>query len=356
MIYSLNETPVKTSVNYGLNNIKVEIDIDEVKQTIRKNGEFSNVSFETEELDKINVNIDEVAESINSKIGLALDSYKVISIEVPDFVELKTPVIIDCLFDDDNQVLIDNVKVKMGKNAKANFIFNYASEIDSDKYFHYLIQETDLADNAECNIIISNLISSEANSFIAVENNVNENAKLTHTLIELGGNQKVSNYYTKLSGDDSKNFVKNIYLGNKNNLIDINYNIDAIGKRTKCNIESQGAIAGKAKKNFKGVIDFKEGSTKSNGVENENCMILSEEAKSKSLPMLLCHEEDVYGEHGVSSGKPDESKLFYIMTKGISYDDARKLLVRANFNNIIKTIDNENLKDAINNKIEELIK
>lgn len=355
-MYTLNETPVRTSKNYGINNIKIDLNMDEVKQIINKNGEFNNVSFETEELDKIKVNIEEKQELFSSKIGLVFDNFKEITIEVPDFVELKVPVVIDCLFDEDNKVLIDNIKVKLGKNSKASFIINYSNELDLDKYFHYLKQETILNDNSECNIIISNLISGEANSFIAVENELKENAKLSYTLIELGGNNRISNYYSKLIGDNSKNFVKNIYLGNKKNIIDINYNIDVFGKKANCNIESQGAISDEARKNFKGTIDFKQGSTKAKGIENENCMILSDKAKSKSLPMLLCHEEDVYGEHGVSSGKPDESKLFYIMAKGISYNDARELLVRANFNNIVNTIENDSLREAINNKIEEILK
>lgn len=355
MLKTLNETPVRTSVNYGLNDVKLELDVETLNNRANQSI-FDNLSFETEELEKINVDIDDSnKEEFTSRIGLNFSSSKKILIEVPAFTELKMPVVIDCLFDEDNQILIDNVEIKMGKNSKAVFLLHYNSDVDSTEYFHQLNQITKLEENSEATIIISNLISSEAKSFIAVENEVEENASLTHILVELGGNIKVSNYYTKLNGDNSKNFVKNIYLGNKNDILDINYSIDAFGKKTKCNIESQGAIKDKAKKNFKGVIDFKEGSTKSNGIENENCLILSEEAKSKSLPVLLCHEEDVYGEHGVSSGKPDESKLFYIMTKGISYNDARKLLVKANFNNIIKDIENEELKEKINEKIEELI-
>ena len=84
-------------------------------------------------------------------------------------------------------------------------------------------------------------------------------------------------------------------------------------------------------------------------------MILSNKAKSKSMPVLLCHEEDVNGEHGVSSGKLDEDKLFYIMTKGISYDDARKLIVKANFNNIINKITNKELKKEIISEIDKKI-
>ena len=83
-------------------------------------------------------------------------------------------------------------------------------------------------------------------------------------------------------------------------------------------------------------------------------MILSDEAKSKSLPMLLCKEEDVEGEHGVSSGKIDESKLFYIMTKGISYEDAKRLIVKANFNNIIKEIELEDMQEKIIEKVDKI--
>ena len=199
------------------------------------------------------------------------------------------------------------------------------------------------------------MLDENANSFLAYENRLNENAKLTNVIVDLGGRNKISNYNTKLLGDCSYNEVKNIYLGAKNDTIDINYNIEAIGKSTKCNIESQGALKDSAKKNFKGIIDFKEGSTKSVGKENENCLILSEKARSRSLPVLLCHEEDVNGEHGISSGKPDKNKMFYMASKGISEADAKKLLVKANFNNILDAITNENLKSEINKRVDELV-
>ena len=84
-------------------------------------------------------------------------------------------------------------------------------------------------------------------------------------------------------------------------------------------------------------------------------MILDDNAKSKSLPMLLCHEEDVEGEHGVSSGKIDENKIFYIMTKGISEEEAKRLIVKANFNKIIKEIDDVKLSYYINEMIDKEI-
>lgn len=449
----LNETSVRTSVNYGINNIKVEFDLPD--ENTKRN--FENFSIETEELDKIKVqisgvngneneannlkeknveegnfqikpikennntnklikkensvsknesNINAEDNKLKSKIGLTFEKYKKIEISIPDNAEIKNEILLDFLFDEDNNYLVDNVKINIGKNSKANFILHYYSEEqesninqaisneindtntnaeksrknietknniinskiinendDEEKIeaenqiqnFHNLLLETNLEENAECKITLANILDENANSFLAYENRLNENAKLTNVIVDLGGRNKISNYNTKLLGDCSYNEVKNIYLGAKNDTIDINYNIEAIGKSTKCNIESQGALKDSAKKNFKGIIDFKEGSTKSVGKENENCLILSEKARSRSLPVLLCHEEDVNGEHGISSGKPDKNKMFYMASKGISEADAKKLLVKANFNNILDAITNENLKSEINKRVDELV-
>ena len=360
----LNETSVRTSVNYGINNIKVEFDLpDENKQKT-----FENFSISTDEIDKMNIKISDEGneKEFSSKIGLSFKKYKKIAIDVPDNTEIKNTILLDFLFNEDNNYLVDNIKINIGKNAKANFIIHYYSDDfilseSQDKTkneninFHNLLLETNIGDNGECNIICANLLNDDANSFLAFENILNENSRLAHTIVDLGGKNKISNYNSKLVGNCSFNNIKNVYLGAKNDIIDINYNIEAIGKSTKCIIESQGALIDSAKKNFKGIIDFKEGSTKSIGKENENCLILSDKARSRSLPVLLCHEEDVNGEHGVSSGKPDKQKMFYIMSKGISYSDARKLLVKANFNNILDGIENESLNTEINDKIDDKI-
>ena len=70
-----------------------------------------------------------------------------------------------------------------------------------------------------------------------------------------------------------------------------------------------------------------------------------------ALPMLLCTEEDVEGEHSTSSGKADEKELFYIMSRGLSKNEAIKLMVKAKFYDIIERIQEENLKTEV---IEEI--
>ena len=82
-------------------------------------------------------------------------------------------------------------------------------------------------------------------------------------------------------------------------------------------------------------------------------MLLSNTAKSMALPMLLCSEEDVEGNHSSSAGKIDEKELFYIMSRGFEFKEAIKLMVRARFNKILESIENEDLRELILNQIEK---
>ena len=133
---------------------------------------------------------------------------------------------------------------------------------------------------------------------------------------------------------------------------DINYIVDINGQESSVNIDVQGALKDESKKHFKGTIDFKKGCKKAKGNENEFCILLSDKAKSLALPMLLCTEDDVEGNHSTASGKVDNKDLFYIMSRGISYKDAIKLLVKAKFNQIIQTIKDEQLKQEILEQID----
>ena len=68
--------------------------------------------------------------------------------------------------------------------------------------------------------------------------------------------------------------------------------------------------------------------------------------------MLLCTEDDVDGSHSTACGKVENDSLFYIMSRGIEYKEAVKLIVKSRFNNIINNLKDEEIKDAIIERIE----
>ena len=177
--------------------------------------------------------------------------------------------------------------------------------------------------------------------------------QIDYTVVDFGGKNSITNYYTNILGDNGNNTIDTIYLGKEEQLFDLNYIVELRGKKSNVNIEVQGALKDNARKHFKGTIDFKKGCKKAKGNENENCMLLSDTAKSLALPMLLCSEEDVEGNHSSSAGKIGEKELFYIMSRGFELKEAMKLMVRAKFNKILEKISDEELKEQILKEIDD---
>ena len=340
----VNDTPVRTARNFKINNIEVELEIPE------KIAEFKNVEIINEKstidsevsnlpltygngkiLEELNY------ETANSKIRIQTSSKK-------ENIKIRYN------FDNDNLNLINQIEIIA--TGDTNVIIEYKSQT-TQKCLHNGIIRTIANENAKLNVTIVNLLNEESDNFEAIENKLEKNSTVNYTIIDIGGKTSVSNYYSNVIGENADNDLKSIYLGIDEQRKDINYIAELRGTKTNIDIDVQGALKDSAKKNFKGTIDFKKGSKKAKGNENEYCMLLSDKAKSIALPMLLCTEEDVEGNHSTASGKVDEKQLFYIMTRGISYKEAVKLIVKSKFNKIIERISDEDLKEEVLSEIDK---
>ena len=93
--------------------------------------------------------------------------------------------------------------------------------------------------------------------------------------------------------------------------------------------------------------NFKKDCKKAYGSETEFCTLLSTDAKSKALPILLCTEEDVDGKHSTATGQIDDKQMFYLMSRGLNKKEAQKLILKAKFNTIINDLFDESLKNLI---------
>ena len=340
----VNDTPVRTARNFKINNIEVELDLPE-KIAEFKNVEIindkSNIDSEVSNLPLTYGNgkiLEELNyETANSKIRIQTSNKK-------ENIKIRYN------FDDNNLNLINQIEIIA--NGDTNVIIEYKSQT-SQKCLHNGIIRTIANEKAKLNVTIVNLLNENSDNFESIENRLEKNSKVKYTIIDIGGKTSISNYYSNIIGDNAENDLKSIYLGIDNQIKDINYIAELRGKKTNIDIDVQGALKDSAKKNFKGTIDFKKGAKKSKGNENEYCMLLSNKAKSIALPMLLCTEEDVEGNHSTASGKVDMKQLFYLMTRGLSYKEAVKLIVKANFQKIIDRINDEELKNVILKEIDK---
>lgn len=352
----LNETPVRTAKNFKINNIKLEnIEIPEVIpafENVTIIGDTSKIDIKQNAINTDTNLIYGLSDELTNQVKNQANQKIKLNINGIQNEESKTEAEIDFKFDDENPVLIDNIEITAKENTKSTIIIKYDSNKENE-YYHNGIIKAKAEKDSELNIVLVNLMNTKSNNFLAIENNFEENAKINYTIVDFGGKHSITNYYSNLHSDNCDNQLNTIYLGKENQVFDLNYIGELRGKKSNIDIEVQGALKDTSKKHFKGTIDFKKGCKKATGNENEACMLLSNTAKSIALPMLLCSEEEVEGNHSSSAGKIGEKELFYIMSRGFELKEAMKLMVRARFNKILEKIEKEELRKEILQEIDK---
>ena len=339
----INETFVRTSKNYSVNSFSVPDKTFDVEHKT-----FSG--FTTNYNGVLRTNKKLPLSPLCEKAKKEIENAN-ISVKINIDKNYQAPVILNFDFANDDY-LVDSIKIHLEEGIKANLILNYKS---NKKIYHngFISIECEKDSAISCVMIFD--LSKDSDNFISLENAVKENANLNFTMIDFSGNYSVSRYITDLIGDNATSDLKTMYISDKDSKIDLNYAQNIFGKNSNATIKTVGALQGNSTKNFKGIIDFKRGSTKSIGNEEELCLLLSKIAKSKALPLLCCSEEDVSGSHSSATGKIGEKELFYIMSRGLNKTEGLKLLLKAKFSKILDDLFDSELIKEINKRIDEKI-
>ncbi len=146
---------------------------------------------------------------------------------------------------------------------------------------------------------------------------------------ELGGGDTIVHSRGELDGDHSVMKESLCYAGTGRQRLDLFYHITHHGKESESLIDVRGSLAGQSRKIFRGTIDFKRGCSGAEGTEGDYAVQLDPGAKNISLPLLLCTEDNVVGNHASSAGQLDREKMYYLMSRGLSPEEARRIAVES---------------------------
>lgn len=119
-------------------------------------------------------------------------------------------------------------------------------------------------------------------------------------------------------------------------------------------MDASGVLLDRAEKVYRGTVDFKEGAKGARGFEKENTLLFGSEIINKSVPLILCHEEEVEGDHGATIGRIDEKLLFYIKSRGISDEAAKQLMTEAYINAVTDKIGDDETEGRVIKYVSEV--
>ncbi len=166
--------------------------------------------------------------------------------------------------------------------------------------------------------------------------NCSKGGKFQIMTIMTGNGDIYSDNRTELEGDSSSINAEVAYLGKNSQTIDYNIAVNHWDKDTHSEINAAGALMDSAKKVFRGTIDFKTGSSDSKGSENETVIMLGDDVVNKTVPLILCSEENVEGSHGATIGELDDDTLFYFESRGIGREEAERIMAYAALKRLIR--------------------
>ena len=151
----------------------------------------------------------------------------------------------------------------------------------------------------------------------------------------LGGSTIGLGLTANLVGARARLDLNNRYHATHEETLDINHLVRMRGTSTRAQLTESGVLNEAAKKTLRATIDLVRGAKDAQGNEIETVMILGDDVVNKTMPVILCDEDDVAGNHGATIGSVSPEQLDYLAARGLSHQAAEQLFIRALFEDAI---------------------
>lgn len=158
---------------------------------------------------------------------------------------------------------------------------------------------------------------------------LDEGARVNVRHVVLGGGFTATGLAADLRGDRSRIDVDTSYLASGTQQRDFNYIIRHRGRKTVSNMDANGVLTGTSTKCLRGTIDLIHGAKGAEGNERETVLLASKGVDNKTVPNILCDEDDVAGNHGATIGHVRPEQLFYAACRGLSQEQTEALFLSA---------------------------
>lgn len=232
--------------------------------------------------------------------------------------------------------------------AKVEIIeyFYYDGEPKSE-YFNNIVNEIYIGRNAALQYYKKQDEAFKAVHIALNAVRVKENARFESYCFQSGAD--LARHETKISlrEKNASTRVNAAYVMNGWATIDTTTDISHFAPQTFSRQLVKGVVGGQARGVFQGKIHIAPNAVKTEGYQLHKAMLLSDTAEIDVKPELEIYADDVKCSHGAAGGEPDPEQLFYLRSRGIGEEEARKLLIDAFVLEAFENLENEDLRQWI---------
>jgi len=334
----------------------VFIDGFEHNKIIFINGRIEKIDFNYEDENKIEIS-DEIEKKLlfdseNSLIDLNnAFTNKTFKVLIKENYSLKKPLIV---------YHTTNEKIKSKSiNLRLDFELEQNSSLRLIDYF------TDNVDKNFLNILYNfNLKKDSILKNYKIDKFKNDSLKYSFNNIEQGANSVSetfilsagSSYFKNeincnLNGEYSSAFVNGIFSLQENQQHEIRTTINHLVENTKSYQLIKSVLGKLSKAAYQGKIFVNSKAQKTDGYQLSKAILLDETSEFNAKPELEIYADDVKCSHGSASGSLDENSIFYLMSRGLNYQQSKKLLINGFLLDVVEKITDSEIKNLIKNII-----
>ena len=320
------------------------------------NGKVEKLDFDFEDKDKIEINEDSKP---NDKLGnanslidlnsaLTNRSYKIL---VKENYSFNKPLIVYHI--SNNKIKFNNINLRLEFELKQNSSLKLIDFFNdtSEKNFINIFYNFDLKKNA---ILKNYKIDKTQNNNIKYSfNNINQDENsVSETFILSSGSDFLKNEINcNLNGKYSSAFVNGIFSLMNNQQHEIRTIINHLTENTKSYQLIKSVLGKDSKAVYQGKIFVNSIAQKTDGYQLSKAILLDETSEFNAKPELEIYADDVKCSHGSASGSLDENSIFYLMSRGLNYQQSKELLINGFILDVIEKITDNEIKNLVKNII-----
>ena len=339
---------------------KSEIDKDILLNEIEHNklffinGQLVHIDFNSEDKGKIEFldnqnNIDEqLADNslINLNNALSNKNYKLL---VKKNYQIKKPLII--YHTTNSELTSQNINFKINFELEENSSLKLI-DLVKDKgnknfiniFYNFSLEKNSILKNYKIDQFENDNIRYMFNNIKQSSNSVSETFYLSK-----GSTFSKNEIFCDLKGEHASAFVNGIFSLNKSKHHEIKAKINHLVENTKSYQLVKSVLENKSRSVYQGKIYVDSKAQKTDGYQLSKAILVDETTEFNAKPELEIYADDVKCSHGSASGSLDENSIFYLMSRGLSYKEARELLINGFLVEVINQITDEPIKKLIKN-------
>jgi Fe-S cluster assembly protein SufD len=254
-------------------------------------------------------------------------------VDVPAGASVEAPIVVVHWCDGPRTAAFTRTCVRAGEGATASVVEVFAGGAEGALVVP--VTELSAAAGASVSYVSLQVLDTGAWSIARLAARGGEHARLRTFTVGLGGGYDRVRADVSVDGREASSEILSAYLGDGSQVHDVRTLQDHAAPKTTSELLCQGAVAGRSRSVYSGLIRVHRGAVRSDARQTNHNLVLDEGAHADSVPNLDILENDVTCSHASTVGPVDEDQRYYIESRGVRPEVAEGLIVRGFFDAII---------------------